>query len=84
MEKEDIQKLRDIPIPEILQTEIRGRSKNVICPFHGDTNASLCIYDDNSFYCFGCKAKGKGAIDFLMADGMTFQEAIEELKEFTS
>ena len=28
------------------------------CPFHGDTDPSLAIYDDG-YYCFGCHAKGK-------------------------
>jgi DNA primase len=28
------------------------------CPFHGDTDPSLAIYDDG-YYCFGCKKKGK-------------------------
>jgi len=28
------------------------------CPFHGDTDPSLAIYEDG-YYCFGCHAKGK-------------------------
>jgi hypothetical protein len=28
------------------------------CPFHGDTDPSLAIYD-NGYYCFGCHKSGK-------------------------
>lgn len=28
------------------------------CPFHGDTDPSLAIYE-NGYYCFGCKKSGK-------------------------
>lgn len=37
----------------------------IICPFHGDTDASLQIYKDtNSWFCFGCR-KGGDAIKFI-------------------
>ena len=49
------------------------------CPFHSDSTPSCAIYDSNSWYCFGCKSKGKGAIDFTMALGYTFKESINEL-----
>jgi len=34
------------------------------CPFHGDTDPSLAVYQ-NGFYCFGCDAKGD-VIDWVM------------------
>lgn len=35
-----------------------------ICPFHGDSNASMRVYpDDRGFYCFGCH-QGGDVIDF--------------------
>lgn len=37
----------------------------IICPFHGDVNASMKInLNDGSFYCFGCGKTGN-AIDFV-------------------
>lgn len=37
----------------------------IICPFHGDVNASLLInLKENSFFCFGCQKKGH-ADDFV-------------------
>ena len=39
--------------------------QNIICPFHGDINASLSVdVINNRFYCFGCGAKGH-AFDFV-------------------
>lgn len=29
------------------------------CPFHDDTNASLAVYDNNTYHCFGCGKSGK-------------------------
>jgi len=80
---EELQKLRDISIFDILGIRNTGRSKNIICPWHGDTNPSMTIYpEDNSYYCHGCSRSGSGAIDFLMESGGTFQEVINELSKF--
>lgn len=39
--------------------EQAGLEHKAICPFHDDTNPSLCIDHENGlFYCFGCGAKG--------------------------
>lgn len=35
------------------------RAGMVVCPFHGDKNASMKIYaNTNTFHCFGCEADG--------------------------
>jgi hypothetical protein len=34
------------------------RSGKVNCPFHDDRDPSLQLYDDGTFYCFGCRAGG--------------------------
>lgn len=34
------------------------RSGFASCPFHGETRGSLKVYDNNSFYCFGCNTGG--------------------------
>lgn len=80
--EQSVEKLREV--------SIRGRlfhnssSRHVIhvkCPFHQEKSASLALYKDNSYYCFGCKAHGKGAIDFVMGMGCNFIQACEELKK---
>ena len=79
----DIERLRNIPITDILGIKNTGRRQHVVCPFHGDTNPSMTIYpEDNSYYCHGCSRSGSGAIDFLMESGGTFQEVINELSKF--
>jgi hypothetical protein len=40
-----------------------NRAGKVICPFHDDTNPSLQLYSDGTFYCFGCRIGGT-IIDF--------------------
>lgn len=41
------------------------KSNKCICPFHGDTDASLLFYPEtNSFYCFGACRKGGDVIEF--------------------
>lgn len=43
-----------------------GRSGFISCPFHsGDRTASLKLYSDGGWYCFGC-GKGGSVIDFVM------------------
>lgn len=50
------------------------------CPFHNENTPSFKVTPSkNSFYCFGCGAKGD-AIDFVEAHkNKTFQEALEYL-----
>lgn len=49
------------------------------CPFHGDGDASLAVYDDGHYHCYGCPAHGD-AIDFLCnLYGWDFQETISYL-----
>jgi len=35
-----------------------ARNGKVTCPFHDDADPSLQLYDDGTFYCFGCGAGG--------------------------
>jgi hypothetical protein len=35
-----------------------ARDGKVACPFHDDATPSLQLYDDGTFYCFGCQAGG--------------------------
>ena len=78
---DDIAPLREIRIHNLLGIQDTGRRISVRCPFHGDRTPSLAIYPDNSWYCFGCALSGQNAIDFTIACGYTFKEAVEELKK---
>lgn len=69
---------RKVPVTRILGMQARRRVA-IRCPFHGDETPSCSLYPDGSYYCFGCGAKGKNAIDFMMGLGYTFQEAMGEL-----
>lgn len=52
----------------------------MVCPFHGDHDASLKVYPGTGgWHCFGCGAGGS-VIDFVMEhDGCNFQTAVKAL-----
>lgn len=41
-----------------------NRSGYVSCPFHNERTPSLKLYDDGTWYCFGC-GKGGSSIDLM-------------------
>jgi len=50
------------------------------CCFHDERSASLTIYPDNGWHCFGCGAHGANAIDFVQKkDNLPFREAVAQL-----
>ncbi|HWJ49609.1 MAG TPA: DNA-primase RepB domain-containing protein [Solirubrobacteraceae bacterium] len=61
-----------------------SRAGKVLCPFHEDTNPSLQIYPDGSFYCYG-RACRKGGTIFDFAAALwglaTKEEDFLELRE---
>lgn len=61
--------------------KLLGLSKKtkIKCPFHHDKTPSLQIYQDGSFYCFGCAKRGRNALDFLVLMGTPFKEAVDYL-----
>lgn len=82
---DDVETLRAIRISKILGLPYTNRRISVRCPLptHSDKSASFCIYpEDNSYYCFGCNAHGTGAIDFAIALGYSFKDAVRELKDY--
>jgi DNA primase len=84
MEKDNnLDELRNISIHSILGLRNNGRTEMIRCPFdHKDSTPSCAINSNNTFKCFGCNQSGGGAIDFVMATGCTFKEAVEELKSY--
>lgn len=79
LEKDEIQKFRDISIYRILGLHNNGRPTKVRCPFHNERTPSCLIRPDNSFHCFGCGVRGRGAIDFCTKMGYSFSESLNQL-----
>lgn len=54
----------------------------MVCPFHGDKDASLKVYKGNKgWHCFGC-GRGGSVIDFVMEhDGSSFRSAVAGIDE---
>lgn len=80
--KEEIEKLRNVRIHNLLSKKDIGKRVIIRCPVHDDSTPSFNLYPDNTFFCFGCRISGKGAIDFLEKFGYSFNEIIEELKKY--
>lgn len=59
----------------------RGRVRQGLCPFHGETEGSFTVYaDTQKFYCFGC-GLGGDVLDFIQrTDGVDLPEAIRRLE----
>lgn len=61
-----------------------GRSFKGLCPFHAEKTPSFHVYPSDGakpgfYHCFGCK-KGGDALSFLQEqEGLSFQEALEQL-----
>jgi DNA primase len=80
--KDEINIIRDIRIHSIIDCSDNGRRISIRCPIHNEKTPSFVLYSDNSFHCFGCGANGQGAIDFCIALGYNFIDALEELVKY--
>ena len=59
-----------------------GRAKLVLCPFHGEQNSSLALYEDtNSYHCFACGASGDSYKMIMELQELDFKDAIAYAKE---
>ena len=67
MDKQELQKLRDLPIEGVAERLGLQVSKHkCLCPFHDDHHASLSFsVRRNRYRCFVCEASG-GTIDLVM------------------
>jgi len=79
---DELERIRAIPITLVLGIPDTGRRRMVKCPFHSDRTASLALYPNGGYHCFGCGAHGHNAIDFVIALGYTFPQALQELKDY--
>lgn len=82
--QEVIYRARQIAVIDLVSshTPVRpsGRRHVARCCFHEERNASLTIYPDNSWHCFGCGAHGANAIDFVQQkENLPFREAVVQL-----
>jgi DNA primase len=78
-----ITNLQDIlahPIADIIGRRVPLQKNKCRCPFHGggsERSASLTLFPDNHWYCFGCKTGGS-SVDFVMQfDKLEFRDAVE-------
>lgn len=77
--KQAAQTIRDsVPMAEILQLYgYKTKHGFMVCPFHGDHDASLKVYPDTGgWHCFGCE-RGGSVIDFVMEhENCNFRTAV--------
>ncbi len=73
---------RKVPLHRLVGNPNISRKIKIRCPIHNDRTPSMTLYPNGSWHCFGCGAHGHNAIDFCMALGSTFQEALEEIKPY--
>ena len=72
------------PIEKIIGEHVAlkktGKNLKGLCPFHNEKTPSFSVSPDKGFFhCFGC-GKGGSVFNFLMEfEGISFQEAVEEL-----
>ena len=73
----DLQKAKQYPFNNLVKVNHAGFTT---CVFHNEKTASMKIYKDNRFHCFGCGKDGD-VIDFVMQrDGVDFKTAIKFLQ----
>ncbi len=79
----ELNRLRDISIHDILGLTNNGRHIAISCP-HGnsDSTPSCYIYNDNGFHCFSCGRHGNNALDFMMSIEGSFIKSCEELIKY--
>lgn len=67
---------------EYLTLEKAGSQYRALCPFHNEKSPSFTISPDrNSFYCFGCGAKGDIFTLVAHMEGADFRDALQLLAE---
>ncbi len=83
--KDFIERVRQAnPVEAIIREHVTliksGKNLKGLCPFHNEKTPSFSVSPDKGFFhCFGCGESGS-VFNFLMKhDGVSFQEAVEEL-----
>jgi DNA primase len=82
----DVELIKDrIDLAELVRERVRltrsGRHWKGRCPFHDDRSPSFFVFDDQRYFCFGCKAKGN-AFDWVMqTEHVAFVDALKMLAD---
>ena len=87
MTKEELQRLRDLPIERVAERLGIGVSRHkALCPFHDDHHASLSFHTGrNTCRCFVCMDRSLGTVDLAMrALHLSFPEACRWLARDTN
>ena len=67
-------------IGERIPLVARGKNFFVVCPFHDDSNPSLCVSREKQIYtCFSCHATGNVYTFLMNYDNIGFREALKYL-----
>ena len=62
---------------KLIQSERQAKG---VCPFHEDKTLAFYVYSDH-FHCFGCGAHGDAIAFLMLADSLTFYEAVKLLAD---
>ncbi|MBQ2640346.1 MAG: DNA primase [Bacilli bacterium] len=69
-------------IGERIPLVARGKNFFGVCPFHDDSNPSLCVSREKQIYtCFSCHATGNVYTFLMNYDSLDFKEALKYLGE---
>ena len=79
-----VQAVRDLPIATVVSPFVplkpKGQNQWGSCPFHDEKSPSFEVHNKtNTFYCFGCLAKGDGIEFIIKKQGLDFVAAVEAL-----
>ena len=69
-------------IGEYVKLERKGSGYSGLCPFHNEKTPSFSVHEGKQiFKCFGC-GKGGNVVQFIMlAENLTYPEALEHLAQ---
>ncbi len=78
--KTDLIKYQNPLLPVLLRYGVEPDNKGFAhCPFHNEKTASFKVFDNNSYYCFGCGEHGD-VIDFIRKiENLSFEDACARL-----
>lgn len=78
--KRDIQAAKEVSCHAILRNAgIEVKKTFAVCQFHNERTPSMKIYENNTFYCFGCGAAGDSISLYRGVYGVDFKQAVRAL-----
>lgn len=80
--KDVIEHCRSVPLHLPLGLTNPKRKVKIRCPFHAERTPSCVLFPTGGYKCFGCGKGSRSTIDFVMALGYTFTEAVEEIRKY--